>query len=347
MTTYKIKTVGELVREKLASTAPRVDQEIMNIGRDLDDEQGQQKQASPQTQTTEPVDPGVEGQELLKIAANVDYVATFLQKISEGEFESAQGPGRGAGTIDMQTPTSQAGIPVNGGSQEHKTPDKPQMEAGGAPKENPDTVFKTDYTDPAGVGEGMGPVGADGSTLTSADTAVKKTSSLERKKKEAEWKAKVYEAILAKMGQEAAGGGFQESTTGPGKGPGTPETDQKQDPPIPPEGKVVQDTQKVIDVTQRETKAPVKQELKDFVNEPALSKKTDPVASDMFDHAEDAGVKVSSAEDALRRVFLKKVAARGCTCGGAGTCGYCSYIKGMQKLSENTAAADPKPAINY
>lgn len=281
--------------------------------------QAQQRTFPPQP----PVSPGESTSEkvasdddLLKLAESVEYVAMHLPKVAQG-----QGPGEGPNITELLQPTTQGGISVNGGASTTKTVDAGGTEPPSASVVNPSTAVQTDETSPPGAGDTMGPRDPSGSLRMSP---AKTAAQIERVK-----------LLIQKMAEG-------EPSAGPGKGPGATPMNVEQPPPIPSEGQPIQSTQSAVDLTKREAKQPVKEELKDYIKEPAQSKKTDPVASDMLDHADSAGVKMSAADMALMRAFLIKKAAQGCTCGEHGTCDYCQIKSAASECSESEAEKEKK-----
>jgi hypothetical protein len=97
--------------------------------------------------------------------------------------------------------------------------------------------------------------------------------------------------------------------------------------------KLIASNSAAINATKREAKGPVKTQLKEVLDEPALSAKKDPTLKDNLRNTGKAGVKIAAAKEALQ-----KIAQAGCQCGNKGGCSYChlkSAIKGSG--SEKTA----------
>lgn len=83
-----------------------------------------------------------------------------------------------------------------------------------------------------------------------------------------------------------------------------------------------------IDATKRDAKGPVKSQLSEVLDEPALSSSTDPVLENNLQNTGNAGVKIAGV-----RAALEKVAQQGCTCETIdGECAFC-------RLSTKVAAA--------
>ncbi len=114
------------------------------------------------------------------------------------------------------------------------------------------------------------------------------------------------DVLPAKIAAPAAGGAL----VGAGELGGVSDATQ---PPPTPTGQanaarsLIQSNQAATDATKGSAKAPVKKQLKEVLDEPALSKKTDPVLDDSWKNSGAAGVKI--AESA--KVLLQKVAEEG------------------------------------
>ncbi len=91
---------------------------------------------------------------------------------------------------------------------------------------------------------------------------------------------------------------------------------------------LIASNQAAIDATKGSAKGPVKTQLSEVLEEPALSSSTDPVLENNLRNTGKAGVKIAAA-----RAALTKVASQGCTCATIdGECAYC-------RLTTKVAAA--------
>lgn len=81
---------------------------------------------------------------------------------------------------------------------------------------------------------------------------------------------------------------------------------------------LIASNQAAINATKGQAKGPVKSQLREVLDEPALSPKTDTTLQQNLRNTGKAGVKIAAA-----REFLQKVASEGCSCNSSGTCGYC------------------------
>lgn len=99
--------------------------------------------------------------------------------------------------------------------------------------------------------------------------------------------------------------------------------------------KHIQSNSAAIGYTKGDAKGPQKTQLKEVLDEPALSKKTDSKLEENLRNTGKAGVKIAAA-----RTLLTKIAHEGCQCEGTGECRYCQ-LKGAIKShgSEKTANA--------
>lgn len=92
--------------------------------------------------------------------------------------------------------------------------------------------------------------------------------------------------------------------------------------------RLISSNESAINATKRDAKGPVKSQLSEVLEEPALSSSTDPVLNNNLQNTGKAGVKIAAA-----RTALEKVAQRGCTCETIERdCAFC-------RLGEKVAAA--------
>jgi hypothetical protein len=93
--------------------------------------------------------------------------------------------------------------------------------------------------------------------------------------------------------------------------------------------RLIASNQAAIDATKGDAKGPVKSQLSEVLDEPALSSSTDPVLGNNLQNTGKAGVKIAGA-----RAVLEKVAQQGCTCATIdGECAFCSL---QQKVAAAT-----------
>lgn len=87
--------------------------------------------------------------------------------------------------------------------------------------------------------------------------------------------------------------------------------------------RLIASNQAAIDATKRDAKGPVKTQLSELLDEPALTSSTDPVLENNLQNTGKAGVKIAAA-----RAILEKVAQQGCTCETIdGECAYDRMVK--------------------
>lgn len=98
--------------------------------------------------------------------------------------------------------------------------------------------------------------------------------------------------------------------------------------------KHIQSNSAAIGYTKGDAKGPQKTQLKEVLDEPALSKKTDSKLEENLRNTGKAGVKIAAA-----RAVLTKIAQEGCKCEGTGECRYCQLKGAMKGQSEKTANA--------
>lgn len=86
-----------------------------------------------------------------------------------------------------------------------------------------------------------------------------------------------------------------------------------------------------INYTKRDAKGPVKKQLREVLDEPALSAKHDNKLQENLRSTGQAGVKIAAA-----RAFLSKIAEEGCTCNDSGECKYCKMKSAISSKSEKS-----------
>jgi hypothetical protein len=79
----------------------------------------------------------------------------------------------------------------------------------------------------------------------------------------------------------------------------------------------IQSNAAAINYTKKDAKGPVKTQLKEVLEQPALSAKHDSKLQENLRNTGKAGVKIAAV------AFLQKIAGEGCTCDGKGECRYC------------------------
>jgi len=87
-----------------------------------------------------------------------------------------------------------------------------------------------------------------------------------------------------------------------------------------------------IGYTKGDAKGPQKTQLKEVLDEPALSKRTDSKLQENLRNAGSAGVKIAAA-----KALLEKIASEGCQCTSTGECAYCRMKSAIRTGSEKTA----------
>ncbi len=99
--------------------------------------------------------------------------------------------------------------------------------------------------------------------------------------------------------------------------------------------KLIRSNTSVIAATKRDAKGPVKKQLAELLDEPALSKKHDSVIEKNLRNAGKAGVKIAAARQALQ-----KIASAGCQCESSGECGYCRLAAATRRTDGSTKLAN-------
>lgn len=103
--------------------------------------------------------------------------------------------------------------------------------------------------------------------------------------------------------------------------------------------RLISSNQAAIDATKRDAKGPVKTQLSELLDEPALNSSTDPVLQNNLQNTGSAGVKIAAARSAL-----EKIAQQGCTCETIdGECAHDRLVKAaaaMQSKKGSTKTAN-------
>lgn len=95
-----------------------------------------------------------------------------------------------------------------------------------------------------------------------------------------------------------------------------------------------------INYTKRDAKGPVKKQLRDVLDEPALSAKHDSTLKNNLRSTGQAGVKIAAA-----RAFLEKIANEGCTCNDSGECKHCAMRQAIKTASQKSKHAEMATAM--
>jgi hypothetical protein len=95
----------------------------------------------------------------------------------------------------------------------------------------------------------------------------------------------------------------------------------------------IQSNSAAINYTKKDAKGPQKSQLKEVLDEPALSAKHDSKLQENLRNTGAAGVKIAAAA----RAYLQKVAEEGCTCGNSGECDHCKLRAATAKSKTETS----------
>jgi hypothetical protein len=105
--------------------------------------------------------------------------------------------------------------------------------------------------------------------------------------------------------------------------------------------RLISSNQAAIDATKRDAKGPVKTQLSELLDEPALNSGTDPVLQHNLQNTGSAGVKIAAA-----RTALEKVAQQGCTCETIdGECAYDRLVKAAAATRSNRGSTKTANAL--
>lgn len=105
--------------------------------------------------------------------------------------------------------------------------------------------------------------------------------------------------------------------------------------------RLIASNQAAIDATKGDAKGPVKTQLHEVLEEPALNSGTDPVLEENLRNTGNAGVKIAAA-----RAALEKVAQQGCTCVTIdGECASCKLQKVAAAIKSNKGSSKTANAM--
>lgn len=96
--------------------------------------------------------------------------------------------------------------------------------------------------------------------------------------------------------------------------------------------RLIQSNQAAIDATKGDAKGPVKTQLKEVLDEPALSSAHDSKLEENLRNTGKAGVKIAAA-----RELFQKIASGGDVCGGKGECQYCQLKTATLRVKQANA----------
>ncbi len=315
------------------------------------DESAQQRQESAYTKPeaiTKTASASVDDNYIEKLASAVDYIAANIDQIESeptgviaqalakmAEEGSPAGAGKGPGALEVSKSI--------GGQQKYKK-DKPKTEDAAASqaskplsaagKPGGATQVDNNMHDAPGGG-GLKPTGkypADGvlhagKSKTAADIA--KAHVLRKLAGEDVMKANISSSRSA----DATVGGGELSVTEAGQK--SPSQAGDAGSGFGNQGrKHIGSNSAAINYTKGDAKGPQKTQLKEVLEEPALSPSTDSKLRENLRNAGSAGVKIAAA-----RAALQKIAQEGCKCDGKGECAYCQMKAAVRAKTEKTANA--------
>lgn len=281
---------------------------------------------------------------IYKLAEAVSFIADNFHNIQPpvGVLKTAEpaaattpesaGPGGGPTAIvtDRNSPpgggeTAPEGF---GEAKSKKPPMTPNLERGATPKSAPNHM-ETDASTPPG-GPGMQPqMIQEGGTGGSKPQAGAKTASAVHA---------IKRAMMRKRAAENDGTSISTSKT---MLPTTPENQQsgvERPAEVTSQERLIASNEAAINATKRQAKEVPKKRMGDVLSEPAQSKSVDSVLDKALGSGtvNQAGAKIAAAK---ARVLLQKTASAGCTCNGAGTCGYCKLASRVSHRNTGNAGA--------
>ena len=290
--------------------------------------------------------------EALKVAAALEYVSDHLEEVVDdrpmaeklAEFallseklamedipmSSPTGDGIGPGALGSALglmPSANPGLSTSatdlGGSKTNVIPSSTSNSEAARPKDVA-SAMQTDEADPPG---GVKAASVYREALIDAITkkaSAEKLARLGRLKMAAGQPALVDQSRtsdITERGQESPLGGSPEGERGVGS------------------------NQEAIDFTKAQGATSKRKDMKAYLNEPAMSRGTDPVLHNQLAHAGSAGVKLAAA-----KAYLVKVAGEGCSCDRHGTCTYCSMKEKLAHIGdgseEYSESGDPSGEVS-
>lgn len=272
-----------------------------------------------------------------KLASAVEYIRDnfFSIQMPVGRVKLADnaspdsGPGVGATSLETNLNKVTPGEEPEGFGEAKKRdipPMKVPLEAGASPNAAATAIQTDAKTPPGGSGEQPQMMQTGG---TGGDTPQAKTASVRR--------------IMTAMMKAAADPEGEDSKI---QAPKTMDTTTPEDKPsgverpaeVTSQEKLIASSEAAIDATKREAKEVPKKRMGDVLSEPALSASTDSALNKTLGTqvVTEAGAKIAAAQ---ARVLLQKTASSRCTCGGAGTCGFCKIASRIDQKHTKLAGA--------
>ena len=257
--------------------------------------------------TAEEQDVQVSGEYARQLASAMDYVADLIKTGADlaGPYnlsENKVSPGAGPGALKVME--SRDGPPISENSGQAKTnqpPMHPGLERALPSGKDGATQIQTDANHRPGADAeaGWAPMG-DHSKLSMAQL-IKKTAGA---------KTSSVASMIRKTAEDAINPA--RISAGAAQAPHTLEAGDA-GPGGENKGLVPTDPKAVADFTRRQAKAPSKAEMHKYLDEPALSASSDKVLENAFAATNEAGAKISSAQElsktAAARVLFQKLAA--------------------------------------
>ena len=306
-------TLQQMLKNAMAGASvgsTKIAQEAQRQLENLDGESGQQSDAQQPDQAEEKIS----GAYARKLASAVEYCAELIKTGADlaGPYnltENKVEPGKGPGALQVMEapggpPPSENVGQATAGNQPPKNPGLQKQLASGT---DAATQLDNDINHRPGADAeaGWAPMG-DHSKLSMAQR-------IKMAAQEAEKGASVTAirklAAQRKQAEEAINPAH--ISAGAAQAPQTIEANQP-GPGGEYKGLVPTTPKEVANFTRREAKAPMKQEMRQYVDEPMMSESSDKVLANAFGHTDEAGAKISSAQEvskvASARALMRRLA---------------------------------------
>lgn len=246
-----------------------------------------------------------------KVASALDFINANLDQI---DWEKVA-VGEGLGTQKANAPEPMVGV-AKGPTTMQTNMDDPtggmqSTETGQAKNNQPEAAGSKDD-----VGKTDGQTNAETAMLTDMNHVPGGTGEQPQLKQASIKLAREKWAAMKKQAADAENPAKIEAGREPLENPNASASEEgvpKLPPPAQRQANMVQtkDPTAPADITKREAKAEDKRQMGEVLTEPAQRKSTDPVLHANLAHAESAGVKLSSAQAAAARNYLRKLAQAG------------------------------------
>ena len=308
-------TLQQMLKNAMAGASvgsTKIAEEAKRQLENLEGESDKDKKEEKKDKKSDESEEKVSGAYARKLASAIEYCAELLVKTGAdlagpwNVTESKVEPGKGPGALQVMEapsgpPPSDNVGKATAGNQPPKNPGLQRQLASG--KDAPTQLENDINHRPGADAEASWAPDGDHSKLSMAQrikAAAKQASVVQMIRKIAAQQKKAEDAINP---ARVTAGAAQAPQTLEASDPG-PGGEDKNLVPTTPQG--------VADFTRRQAKAPMKQEMRQYVDEPMMSESSDKVLANAFGHTDQAGAKISSAQEvskvASARALMRRLA---------------------------------------